>query len=231
MGLRRPAPRRVDRRAGDGGHDVLSVFRKLYAARFPIRRLRSSSRPTRAVTMPRWPPTPPASIAASCRAAGGGRSLRLGDRHQPAREPVRARGPRRRSAGRRYLRRSDVRLRSRPGHVVNRAFGAIGWRGGRRSSPDYQHFGDGHEGPRLEAAQRLIPLAGEAVDLGQLVVAQLEQVEGGDVRLEPGDAARADERRGDAWIAERPASANCARVRPRRRQSRSGHGSSPASRR
>ncbi|HEV3480165.1 MAG TPA: M15 family metallopeptidase [Gaiellaceae bacterium] len=124
--------------------DVLSVFRKLYAARFPIRRLR----PVEA-----YKGSDDASMAAdntsgfNCRFVSGtrrwsqhayGRAIDVNPVENPYVDGGRVRPP----SGRRYLNRS----RARPGMVVAgdvavRAFASIGWSwGGRWSSPDYQHF-------------------------------------------------------------------------------------------
>ena len=62
-----------------------------------------------------------------------------------------------------------------------------------------------HEFPSLERAQRLMPASTRvAVDLGELVVGEVEVVERGEVLLELLDAARADQRRGHARVAQRP---------------------------
>jgi hypothetical protein len=124
--------------------DILSVFRKLYAARFPIRRLR----PVEA-----YKGSDDASMAAdntsgfNCRFVSGTRrwsqhAYGLAIDINPVENPYVDGGRVRPPAGRRYLDRS----RARPGMVVAgdvvvRAFAAIGWSwGGRWSSPDYQHF-------------------------------------------------------------------------------------------
>jgi hypothetical protein len=124
--------------------DVLSVFRKLYAARFPIRRLR----PVEA-----YKGSDDASMAAdntsgfNCRFVSGTRrwsqhAYGLAIDVNPVENPYVDSGRVRPPSGRRYLDRS----RARPGMVVAgdvvvRAFASIGWSwGGRWSSPDYQHF-------------------------------------------------------------------------------------------
>jgi D-alanyl-D-alanine carboxypeptidase len=128
----------------DEARDVLSVFRKLYAARFPIRRLR----PVEA-----YKGSDDASMAAdntsgfNCRFVSGtsrwsqhayGLAIDVNPVENPYVHGGRAEPP----AGRRFLDRS----RARPGMVVSggvvdSAFAAIGWRwGGRWSTPDYQHF-------------------------------------------------------------------------------------------
>src|SRR5205807_1047052 len=63
--------------------------------------------------------------------------------------------------------------------------------------------------PRRSAVARPRPevdvaLGGVAVDLGQLVRAEVESLDRRHVVLELGDAARADQRRGDAPVAQRP---------------------------
>jgi D-alanyl-D-alanine carboxypeptidase len=124
--------------------DVLSVFRKLYGARFPIRRLRP---------VDVYKGSDDASMAAdntsgfNCRFVSGtrrwsqhayGLAIDINPVENPYIDGARVRPP----AGRRYLDRS----RRRPGMVVAgdvvvRAFVAIGWSwGGRWSTPDYQHF-------------------------------------------------------------------------------------------
>jgi D-alanyl-D-alanine carboxypeptidase len=124
--------------------DVLSVFRKLYAARFPIRRLR----PVEA-----YKGSDDASMAAdntsgfNCRFVSGtrrwsqhayGLAIDINPVENPYIDGARVRPP----AGRRYLDRSH----RRPGMVVEgdlvvRAFASISWSwGGRWSTPDYQHF-------------------------------------------------------------------------------------------
>jgi hypothetical protein len=134
----------VNRRVVD---DVVAVFRRVYAARFPIRRM---------VLVTRYRGNDNASMAAdntsafNCRRIPGSRTRSwsmhaygeaidinpvenpyvVGDRVLPA-------------AGRRYL----DRTRRRPGMVVAggvvvRAFAAVGWKWGGHwtSALDYQHF-------------------------------------------------------------------------------------------
>src|SRR5262249_34595842 len=67
----------------------------------------------------------------------------------------------------------------------------------------------GSGGWTRSAAARLSPdvdraLRGEGVDPRQLLVAEVEPLEGAEVLFELRDAARADERRGDPWVAARP---------------------------
>jgi hypothetical protein len=123
---------------------VLSVFRKLYAARFPIRRLR---------LVEAYKGSDDASMAAdntsgfNCRFVSGtrrwsqhayGLAIDVNPIENPYVEGGRVSPP----AGRRYLDRSRRRPGMVvPGDVVVRAFAAIGWSwGGRWSPPDYQHF-------------------------------------------------------------------------------------------
>ena len=124
---------------------VLSVFRKLYAARFPIRRLR---------TVEAYKGSDDASMAAdntsgfNCRFVSGTRrwsqhALGLAIDINPVENPYVHGGLVEPPAGRRYLDRS----RRRPGMIVEgdlvvRAFASIGWSWGGRwtSSKDYQHF-------------------------------------------------------------------------------------------
>jgi hypothetical protein len=125
--------------------DVLSVFRKLYAARFPMRRLR----PVEA-----YKGSDDASMAAdntsafNCRFVSGTRrwsqhAYGLAIDLNPVENPYVHGGLVEPPAGRRYLDRS----RRRPGMVVSgdvvvRAFASIGWRWGGywTSAKDYQHF-------------------------------------------------------------------------------------------
>jgi hypothetical protein len=124
--------------------DVLSVFRKLYAARFPIRRLR---------LVEAYQGSDDASMAAdntsgfNCRYVSGtrrwsqhayGLAIDINPVENPYVHGSRVEPP----AGRRYLDRSRARRGMVvPGDVVIRAFAAIGWSwGGRWSTPDYQHF-------------------------------------------------------------------------------------------
>ena len=130
-----------DRVAGD----VVVVFRKLYAARFPIRRLRK---------VDAYRGSDDASMAAdntsafNCRFVSGtrrwsqhayGEAIDVNPVENPYLQGSRVSPP----AGRRFLDRS----RARPGMAVEggvllRAFASVGWKwGGRWSgSRDYQHF-------------------------------------------------------------------------------------------
>ena len=125
--------------------DVVTVFRRLYAARFPIRRLRK---------VDAYRGSDDASMAAdntsgfNCRFVSGtrrwsehayGEAIDVNPVENPYLQGGRVRPP----AGRRYLDRS----RARPGMAVDggvlvRAFESVGWKwGGRWSgSRDYQHF-------------------------------------------------------------------------------------------
>jgi D-alanyl-D-alanine carboxypeptidase len=125
--------------------DVVTVFRRLYAARFPIRRMTPISA---------FHGSDDASMAAdntsgfNCRRAVGGsgwseHAYGLAIDVNPVENPYVLNGKALPPAGRRYLDRS----RLRPGMAVGggvlvRAFESVGWKwGGRWSgSPDYQHF-------------------------------------------------------------------------------------------
>jgi hypothetical protein len=124
--------------------DVLSVFRKLYVARFPIRRLR---------LVEVYKGSDDASMAAdntsgfNCRYVSGtrrwsqhayGLAIDINPVENPYVHGSRVEPP----AGRGYLDRSRAKSGMVvPGEVVIRAFAAIGWSwGGRWSTPDYQHF-------------------------------------------------------------------------------------------
>lgn len=126
--------------------DVVSVFRRLYAARFPIRSLRpiDAYRASDARSM-----AADNTSAFNCRyaiAPGPRRwsthAYGLAIDVNPVENPYLDRGVVRPPAGRRYLDRS----RRRPGMAVSggvlvRAFAAVGWSwGGTWGSPDYQHF-------------------------------------------------------------------------------------------
>jgi D-alanyl-D-alanine carboxypeptidase len=124
--------------------NVLSVFRKLYAARYPIRRLR---------LVEAYKGSDDASMAAdntsgfNCRyVSGTGRwsqhAYGLAIDINPVENPFVHGGRVEPPAGRRYLDRTRARRGMVvAGDVVVRAFAAIGWRwGGRWSTPDYQHF-------------------------------------------------------------------------------------------
>ena len=127
--------------------DVVTVFWRLYSARFPIRRMRPVSA---------YRGSEDASMAAdntsafNCRRAVGSASGRWSAHAygeaidvNPVENPyvlgVRVLPP----AGRRYLDRTPYRPgMAVAGGVVVRAFERVGWKwGGRwRGSPDYQHF-------------------------------------------------------------------------------------------
>jgi len=127
--------------------DVVTVFRRLYAARFPIRRM---------VPVSRYRGSDDASMAAdntsgfNCRRAVGS-SARRWSLHaygeaidvNPVENPYVLGGRARPPAGARYA----DRARLRPGMAVPagtlvEAFAAVGWRWGGRwaGTPDYQHF-------------------------------------------------------------------------------------------
>lgn len=126
---------------------IVSVFRDLYAARFPIRRMRpiDAYRGSDAASM-----RADNTTGFNCRYAiapgprrwsthAYGKAIDV----NPVENPYLDRGVVRPPAGRRYLDRSRVRpgMAVRGGRLV-RAFERIGWSwGGRWSgSPDYQHF-------------------------------------------------------------------------------------------
>ena len=127
--------------------EVVRVFRRLYAARFPIRRM---------VPLSAYRGDDDASMAAdntsafNCRAAigsGGGRwsmhAYGLAIDVNPVENPYLLAGRARPPAGRSYLDRSRLRPgMAVAGGILVRAFESVGWRwGGRwRGSPDYQHF-------------------------------------------------------------------------------------------
>ncbi|MCZ7588761.1 MAG: M15 family metallopeptidase [Gaiella sp.] len=130
----------------DVAADVLSVFRRLYAARFPIRRM---------VPVDAYGGSDFRSIEAdntsafNCRFVDGttrwsehayGRAIDLNPIENPY---VTARGTTSHAASRRYLRRAPYRPgMAVEGGVVVRAFAAAGWAWGGRWSGDrdYQHF-------------------------------------------------------------------------------------------
>jgi hypothetical protein len=126
--------------------DVLTVFRRLHTARFPIRRLRP---------IDAYKGSDARSLAAdntsgfNCRYVIGPGPKRWSSHAyglaidvNPVENPYLDRGRILPPAGRRFLDRS----RARPGMAVSggvlvRAFAAVGWSwGGRWSPPDYQHF-------------------------------------------------------------------------------------------
>jgi D-alanyl-D-alanine carboxypeptidase len=124
--------------------EILAVFRRLYAARFPIRRIQP-------VEVYRG--SDDASMAAdnssgfNCRFVSGTRrwsqhAYGLAIDVNPVENPYVHGGIVEPPAGRRYLDRSHVRPgMAVPNGVLVRAFAAIGWSwGGRWSPPDYQHF-------------------------------------------------------------------------------------------
>ena len=125
--------------------DVATVFRRLYVARFPIRRITPISA---------FHGSDDASMAAdntsafNCRRAVGGsgwsqHAYGLAIDVNPLENPYLLDGKVLPPAGRRYLDRSHVRPgMAVAGGVLVRAFESVGWKwGGRWSgSPDYQHF-------------------------------------------------------------------------------------------
>jgi hypothetical protein len=134
----------VNRRVTD---EVSAVFRRLYEARFPIRRMR----PVAA-----YRGSDDASMAAdntsafNCRRAVGSAASRwsmhaygLAIDVNPVENPYVLGGRTRPRAGRPYLDRARGRPgMAMPGGVLVAAFGSVGWRWGGRwtGSPDYQHF-------------------------------------------------------------------------------------------
>jgi hypothetical protein len=125
--------------------DVVFVFRRLYVARFPIRRMTPVSA---------FRGSDSASMAAdntsgfNCRRAVGGsgwseHAYGLAIDVNPVENPYLLGGKALPPAGRRYLDRSRARRgMAVAGGTLVRAFGSIGWRWGGRwtGSPDYQHF-------------------------------------------------------------------------------------------
>ena len=124
---------------------VLTVFRRLYDARFPIRRM---------VPVDAYGGSDPASMDAdntsgfNCRNAVApgpplvGARVRPGDRREHRRESVRPERNRGTGRGRGVRRLVDEPTgMAYPGGVLVDAFAAVGWQwGGRWSDPDYQHF-------------------------------------------------------------------------------------------
>jgi D-alanyl-D-alanine carboxypeptidase len=130
----------------DVARNLVAVFRRLYAARFPIRRLRP---------IDAYKGSDDASMNAdntsafNCRYAiapgpkrWSAHAYGLAIDVNPVENPYLDRGLVRPPAGRRFLDRSRVRPgMAVPGGVLVRAFAAIGWSwGGRWASADYQHF-------------------------------------------------------------------------------------------
>jgi D-alanyl-D-alanine carboxypeptidase len=127
--------------------DVIAVFRRLYASRFPIRRM---------VPVSRYRGSDDASMAAdntsafNCRRAVGSstgswstHAYGLAIDVNPVENPYVLGGRVLPPAGRRYLDRARYRARMAvEGGALVAAFAAAGWKwGGRWSgSPDYQHF-------------------------------------------------------------------------------------------
>jgi D-alanyl-D-alanine carboxypeptidase len=131
----------------EGVHALVRVFSRLYAARFPIRRLRPidayGGNDERSLAADN-------TAAFNCRYVVGpgprrwsahayGEAIDVNPVENPYLEGGRVHPP----AGRRYLRRSLVRPgMATPGGRLVRTFVAVGWKWGGRwtSSPDYQHF-------------------------------------------------------------------------------------------
>src|SRR5256714_1930504 len=127
--------------------DLVHVFARLYATRFPIRRLRP---------IDAYGGNDGRSLAADNTAAFNCRYVigpgpRRWSAHaygeaidvNPVENPYLEGGRVHPRAGRTYLRRSLVRPgMATPGGVLVRSFTAVGWKGGGRwaGSPDYQHF-------------------------------------------------------------------------------------------
>ena len=126
--------------------DVVRVFRRLYVARFPIRRLRP---------IDAYRGVDERSLAAdntagfNCRYVIGpgprrwsGHAYGLAIDVNPVENPYLEGGRVHPRSGRAYLNRSHVRRgMAVSGGVLVRAFAAAGWSwGGRWSPPDYQHF-------------------------------------------------------------------------------------------
>jgi hypothetical protein len=125
--------------------DVTTVFRRLYIARFPIRRMRP---------VDAYGASDDRSMAAdntsafNCRFVSGtrrwsmhayGKAIDVNPVENPYVSGARMQPP----AGRAYLNRSNVRPgMAVPGGILVRSFTAAGWKwGGRwRGTPDYQHF-------------------------------------------------------------------------------------------
>jgi hypothetical protein len=127
--------------------DVLTVFRRLYAARFPIRRLTPISA---------YRGSDDASMAAdntsgfNCRRAVGSTTAGWSEHAygtaidiNPVENPYVLSGRTLPPAGRAYLDRRRVRRgMAVAGGVVVQAFASVGWKWGGRwtGAPDYQHF-------------------------------------------------------------------------------------------
>ena len=128
--------------------DVKVIFRALYRARFPIRRMDAGRRATAAATTARWrPTTPPASTAATPSRPGPkrwsvhayGEAIDVNTVENPYLEGGRVLPP----AGAAVPRPSRVRPgMAVAGGVLVRAFASAGWLWGGRwtASPDWQHF-------------------------------------------------------------------------------------------
>ena len=127
--------------------DVVAVFRRLYAARFPIRRM---------VPVSVYHGSDDASMAAdntsafNCRRAVGSRTGRWSAHAygeaidvNPVENPYVLNGRALPPAGKAYLNRTRSRAgMAVAGGVLVKAFESVGWKWGGRwtASPDYQHF-------------------------------------------------------------------------------------------
>jgi D-alanyl-D-alanine carboxypeptidase-like protein len=125
--------------------DVVSVFRRLYVAQFPIRRM---------TPMSSFHGSDDASMAAdntsgfNCRRAVGGsgwseHAYGLAIDVNPVENPYLLAGKTLPPAGRRYRDRAPARRgMAVAGGTLVRAFASVGWKWGGRwtGSPDYQHF-------------------------------------------------------------------------------------------
>jgi hypothetical protein len=136
--------------AADVTRDVVTVFARLYAARFPIRRMEP---------IDAFRGSDDRSMAAdntsgfNCRYAvapgpkrWSAHAYGLAIDVNPVENPYVEGGVVRPPAGRRYLVRSKQRPgMAEPGGVIVKAFAGVGWKWGGRwaSSPDYQHFSAG----------------------------------------------------------------------------------------
>ena len=140
----KPHVGRLDVHADVAG-DLLTVFRRLYAARFPIRRMRPvdayGGNDDRSMAADN-------TSAFNCRFVSGtrrwsahayGKAIDV----NPVENPYVAGGRVQPPAGRAFLNRGRVRRgMAVRGGVLVRAFGAAGWSWGGRwaGAPDYQHF-------------------------------------------------------------------------------------------
>ena len=127
--------------------DVVRVFRRLYGARFPIRRMRSIDA-YRGVDERSLDADNTAAFNCRYAVAPGPKrwsvhAYGLAVDANPVENPYLEGGRVHPRAGRAYLNRSRVRPgMAEPGGRLVRAFAAVGWKWGGRwtGSPDYQHF-------------------------------------------------------------------------------------------